>query len=322
VACERCHGPGSLHIEGKGKMVNPAKLEPARRDSVCSQCHLSGEAGVERAGRKLAGYRPGDLLSDFAAYFVAVDSGGLQVNSHVEKLSKSACKRLSGDRLWCGTCHDPHRVPPAAERAAWFRTRCLTCHQPADCKRGEDCVACHMPKSTAADAVHGVFTDHSIPRVPARTQTKTSPSWQLRGFSPADAGDRELGLAYAEVGVRTGNRQQQAEAIRLLTAAPQDAVVAVRLGDLQERAGSPDQAVQLYRSALRQDPNSVVALVNLGRLYGSKGFLDEAITLWREALKRNPCLAEAGINLQIALRAKNDAAGAEEVRRAQSFCVF
>jgi len=322
VACERCHGPGSLHIEGKGKMVNPAKLEPARRDSVCSQCHLSGEAGVERAGRKLAGYRPGDLLSDFAAYFVAVDSGGLQVNSHVEKLSKSACKRLSGDRLWCGTCHDPHRVPPAAERAAWFRTRCLTCHQPADCKRGEDCVACHMPKSTAADAVHGVFTDPSIPRVPARTQTKTSPSWQLRGFSPADAGDRELGLAYAEVGVRTGNRQQQAEAIRLLTAAPQDAVVAVRLGDLQERAGSPDQAVQLYRSALRQDPNSVVALVNLGRLYGSKGFLDEAITLWREALKRNPCLAEAGINLQIALRAKNDAAGAEGVRRAQSFCVF
>ena len=66
----------------------------------------------------------------------------------------------------------------------------------------------------------------------------------------------------------------------------------------------------------------MVALVNLGRLYGSQGFLDQAITLWREALKRNPCLAEAGANLQIALRAKNDAAGAEDVRRAQSFCVF
>ena len=68
VGCERCHGPGSLHIEGKGKMVNPAKLEPARRDSVCSQCHLSGEARVERAGRKFADYRPGDVLSEFVAY--------------------------------------------------------------------------------------------------------------------------------------------------------------------------------------------------------------------------------------------------------------
>src|SRR5437763_3414469 len=42
VGCERCHGPGSLHVEGKGKMVNPAKLDAARRDAVCAQCHLTG----------------------------------------------------------------------------------------------------------------------------------------------------------------------------------------------------------------------------------------------------------------------------------------
>jgi hypothetical protein len=252
VACERCHGPGSLHIEGKGKMVNPAKLDAARRDSVCTQCHLSGESRVERSGRKMADFRPGDLLSDFAAYFVTGGAGDLVVNSHVEKLSKSACKRESGDRMWCGTCHDPHSVPSVAERAAWFHARCLTCHQPEACERGFDCVACHMPRSPAVDAGHGVFTDHSIPRVPARTQVKPAPSWELRGFSAADTGDRELGLAYAEVGVRTGNRKQQSEAIRLLTAAPQDVEVQVRLADLQERAGFPDRAVALYRSALRQ----------------------------------------------------------------------
>ena len=39
-----------------------------------------------------------------------------------------------------------------------------------------------------------------------------------------------MGLAYAEVGVLTGNRNQQAEAIRLLTAAPQDAEVQVPSG--------------------------------------------------------------------------------------------
>jgi hypothetical protein len=322
VACERCHGPGSLHIEGKAKMVNPAKLAPAQRDAICAQCHLTGQSRVDRAGRQLTDYRPGGVLSDFVAYFVSTGEGGFQANSHVEQLAKSACKRSAGDRLWCGTCHDPHTEPAPAERAAWFRAKCLTCHETAQCSRGFDCAGCHMPKSRAIDAGHGVFTDHSVPRVPGRARAQAAASWNLRGFSEADTGDRELGLAYAEVGVRTGDRRQQAEAIRLLRAATQDTEVRVRLADLEERAGNSGRALALYQAALRQSPNAVVALVNLGRLYGSSGFLDQAIALWRDALKRNPCLAEAGTNLQIALRAKNDAAGGEAVRRSQQFCSF
>ena len=34
--------------------------------------------------------------------------------------------------------------------------------------RGEDCVACHMPKTRTDDAVHIVITDHRIQRGPAR----------------------------------------------------------------------------------------------------------------------------------------------------------
>ena len=325
VSCERCHGPGSLHIEGKARMVNPAKLAPGRRDAVCAQCHLTGQSRVVRAGRRLADYRPGDLLSDFVAHIVPTAKGEFQVNSHVEKLAESGCKRAAGDRLWCGSCHDPHSVPAPSERAAYFRAKCLGCHETAECARGFDCAGCHMPKNPAVDAGHGVFTDHAIPRNPAgqagRARARSGESWTLRGWSAADAGDRELGLAYAEAGVRTGNRRQQAEAIRLLTAF-QDAEAQVRLADLQERAGNPARAVELYRAALRQDPNAVLALVNLGRLYGSSGHLDEAIVLWREALKRNPCLAEAGANLQIALRAKGDAAGVEAVRRGQESCSF
>ena len=322
VACERCHGPGSLHSEGQGKRVNPAKLEPGRRDAVCAQCHLTGQSRVARAGRQLTDYNPGDVLSDFAAYFVPTGQNDFQVNSHVEKLAESACKRSAGDRLWCGTCHDPHTVTAPAERAAWFHAKCRSCHEAAQCARGFDCVACHMPKNPAADAGHGVFTDHSIPRIAGRARAQPAASWKLRGFSAADAGDRELGLAYAEVGVRTGSRPQQAEAIRLLMAAPQDAEVQVRLADLQERAGNSGRALALYQAALRQDPNAVVALVNLGRLYGSSGLLDQAIALWREALKRDPCLDEAGANLRIALRAKNDTAGGDAVRRSQEFCSF
>src|SRR5947208_14106694 len=57
IGCERCHGPGQLHVrEGSAPgpvdstIVNPRKLEPALREAVCQQCHLEGEGGVGRPG--------------------------------------------------------------------------------------------------------------------------------------------------------------------------------------------------------------------------------------------------------------------------------
>jgi hypothetical protein len=60
VSCERCHGAGSDHIASYSarrttsvrqgvKMLNPAKLAPAARDSICAQCHLSAEVRVSKA---------------------------------------------------------------------------------------------------------------------------------------------------------------------------------------------------------------------------------------------------------------------------------
>ncbi|HZW31077.1 MAG TPA: multiheme c-type cytochrome [Isosphaeraceae bacterium] len=56
IGCERCHGPGELHVvrpepvAGQApRIVNPARLEPALREAVCEQCHLLGERRVVRA---------------------------------------------------------------------------------------------------------------------------------------------------------------------------------------------------------------------------------------------------------------------------------
>ncbi len=322
IGCERCHGPGSEHVKGRARMINPARLDAARRDAVCAQCHMSGEARVDRAGMRFKDYRPGALLSEYVAYFVYQSAPALKATNYVEKLAASRCRLVSGDRLWCGTCHQPHRVPAAEERVAWFRERCLGCHQSKECARGPDCASCHMPSQRVIGGGHGMLTDHSIPRVPSTGSPASADLWRLQGFSTADRGSRELGLAYAEVAARTGDARQAAEALRLLSSAPQDAEVQVRLADLYRRRNQLNLALPLYQSVLRKEPGSMVALVNLGNYYGAVGKLDEAITFWREAMKRNPCAAEAAENLKTVYRAQGKVEELNALVKGQARCVI
>jgi len=312
VGCERCHGPGSEHVKGAAGMVNPAKLVAARRDSICSQCHLSGEARVEKAGRAMAMYRPGELLGDTASYFVFAggQSAGIKATGYVEKLAQSRCKQASGDKLWCGSCHDPHTVPAREERVQYFREKCLACHQQAHSASGggPDCASCHMPRDRVVDGGHGVLTDHGIPKRARKIAFEQASVWKLEPFLGAGEA-RELGLAYAELGARTGNRRQQDEALRLLSPLPVDPEIAMRLGDLLQRRGQTARAEHLYELA----PNSVVALVNLGGIYGSRGEYDRAIRLWRAALEKNPGQREASLYLARTLRALGRADEAAKV---------
>ena len=172
VSCERCHGPAGAHIKG-GPIVNPAKLSPDRRDAICMQCHMEGRVSIERAGRHIYDFRPGDSLSDYVRYYVLTggSSSELGAVSQVEALAQSGCKKASGDKMSCTSCHDPHFTPSAAERVEYFRGKCLACHGASFAAKHhaehKDCTACHMPESPSKDVAHTEVTDHRIPRVPA-----------------------------------------------------------------------------------------------------------------------------------------------------------
>ena len=313
VACERCHGPGEAHVQNGAAILNPAKLAPDRRDSICAQCHLSGEVRVMRAGATWQTYRPGDRLSDSVTVFVPEGSTpGMRVTSHFEKLAQSACKRASGDRLWCGTCHDPHSVPAPAERAAWFRAKCLACHSAgAACKespsaraaRHDDCTACHMPKNPVADAQHVVYTDHSIPRRP-RLTAAAAPEAALVRFDGAPASPRDLALAYAIRAVRLHTPSSQARALQRLEeiapAAHDDAEVLLYLAEIYRNTNRADRAIPLYRRAMQLDPAQVTASVGLGGILFEHGQDREAIQLWQDALAKNSGLVLVGTNLALA----------------------
>ena len=155
-------------------MVRLNSLEPVRRDSVCLNCHLEGQTAVDRLGRKPEDFRPGDNLFDYTQFFVyrsEVGSGG-RATSQWEALLQSECRKKSGDRMTCTTCHDPHGSPSAEERVAFYRQRCLNCHGSSAAggtgfavshhPENPDCVACHMARAASTDIAHEQVTDHLI----------------------------------------------------------------------------------------------------------------------------------------------------------------
>jgi hypothetical protein len=335
VACERCHGPGEAHMRqmraGGSRpdagILNPAKLAADLRDSVCAQCHLTGEARVMKAGRDWQSFQVGQRLSDSMTAFVRAGAGaGMKVTSHVEQLAQSACKRASGDRLWCGICHDPHVVPAASERVAWFRKKCMTCHDSAACKetkvareaRHDDCASCHMPKSGVTDAQHVVYTDHSIPRRP-RGDVAPAVSADLAVFGGSRADPRDLALAYGIVASRTHQAADQARALtaleRVARTAPSDVEVLLYLAELYRNGDQEEKAIPLYRRAIDLDPSQVTASVGLGGIMMERGQYAEAIRLWQDALAKNAGLELVRINMAMAQWRSGDLPAAERTLR-------
>jgi len=315
VGCERCHGAGSDHVAGTGSMVNPASLTGERRDSVCMQCHLEGEARIARAGRSEEDYRPGDILSDDVAIFVREDDAQERraAVSHVESTALSLCRRKSGGALSCITCHDPHVEPDRAAKADYYRAKCIACHAPKAVRhypRQRDCTACHMPRVESADISHTVVTDHRIIRTPQADRPRAAQIGRLVRFGNIPSDARDLGLAYGEVALR-GNPVAGREALRLLDAArhqyPDDADVLTRLGYLYQADGDTATAMRYYEQVVQRDPSRAVAAANLGVFYAGRGMLRHALELWRTAFDTNPQLSEIGINLGRALCGIGDA---------------
>jgi hypothetical protein len=312
VGCERCHGPGAAHAASgkRADIVNPAALPAEQRDSVCAQCHLSGEIRVDRAGKSMSAYTAGDKLSSYTTAFVRTTSSrGMKVTSHVEDLAQSACSRASGDRLWCGTCHDPHFAPPPAQKAAWFRSKCQNCHAPKVCQQGDNCIACHMPGTPVTDADHVVYTDHSIPRRALARTRKPATDAALAAFGGTNvsrtAGPRDLGLAYAIVALREQNAVYSTRAFDLLREAerqdPNEPQTLSYLADLYKTRKDDQNAERLYRRLYVLDPTQSSAPTNLGAYEMERGHNEEAIRLFQDALRISPALVLVRLNLAVAL---------------------
>lgn len=187
IDCERCHGPGSIHVEKKQagevidvtneidySIVNPGKLSNELQFDVCQRCHLQGTA-VPLEGKSFADFRPGMKLSDVMNVFLPRYEDSLSnfiMASHPDRLRMSSCYTQSNGELTCINCHDPHR-PIETFSAEHYNLACNNCHGGEDqtpCAEGhqftnnpeDNCVHCHMSISGSEDIPHVRITDHYI----------------------------------------------------------------------------------------------------------------------------------------------------------------
>jgi predicted CXXCH cytochrome family protein len=252
IGCERCHGPGSLHVErhaGRERaqeaaevdytIVNPRRLPRDRAEAVCQQCHLQASASVIARGRTRGDFRPGLPLEDFRADFrLARPDSAMTVTGHVAQMHQSRCYQGS-DRLTCLTCHSPHDEPAPERRAAHYNAVCLDCHPRERCtvdrarrereSPDNNCIHCHMP-TAPTEIPHIAFTHHRIGRHdrPAAAAKEHGPDEVLEPIlSLARHGgldrQRAFGLGYLQAATQAPEEQVrvrfQETALRLLTEA-------------------------------------------------------------------------------------------------------
>lgn len=338
ITCQRCHGESEGHgertaatpssssnassanpVEGEGanSIVNPAKLPPDRRDAVCMECHFEGAVAVQQPGKKMYEFQPGERLSDYIHYFLLSgnDPQKPETLSQFEALSLSECKRQSGDKMWCGSCHDPHTEPGAHQKAAYYRGKCLACHGEVFGAQHHpdkpDCTKCHMPSLSSKDWTHTETADHRIARYPTsrplpRLQVRGIPGAPLVAFPERDAplaNTRDFALSWEALAQRNvDNAGQKADEYlwEAVKERPEDPMLLAALGFVQQKHGNEKQAREFYERALKLDPLNNEAATDLGILEARSGNLRHAVELWQGAFNRAPYRSALGMNLAMA----------------------
>ncbi len=131
-ACETCHGPGSLHVEGQGDKSKIVKADA----QTCFSCHLDikGKFALQHRHPVLEGQMSCSDCHNMHGSDVRA-TGGAMLLGKDEKCFKCH-KEMKGPfvfehdamREGCSVCHDPHGSISDKLLVAGQTTTCLRCH--------------------------------------------------------------------------------------------------------------------------------------------------------------------------------------------------
>lgn len=205
IECERCHGPGELHVKGitngeiidtskeiDRRIVNPKKLSRDLQMDLCQRCHMQWIT-VLNEGKTYFDWKPGMKLNEVMNYFIPRTSegdGNFRMASHADRLKQSKCYKNS--QMTCLTCHNPH-VSVTETPQKTFDNVCTSCHNQNNRGRlptdhtdifltGRSCFSCHMPFSGTSDIPHVTIHDHKISIPHALSVVGVSPNLNEEKF--------------------------------------------------------------------------------------------------------------------------------------------
>ncbi len=243
IECERCHGPGKLHVEEmlKGNkvdtskatdytIVNPRKLPRDLQMDLCQRCHLQGVAVLEE-GKSFFDFKPGMKLNEVMNIFLPRYTDSHEkfiMASQADRLRLSECFKNSPD-LSCLTCHNPHKsieITPAEQ----YNMACKKCHSEQSCPEltkpgtsltshsspltSKNCSACHMPKSGSMDIPHVHITDH---RIGVHRIGVLSPQSSVRSFERSENPELASGPERSENPELASDQDNRFLGIQILT---------------------------------------------------------------------------------------------------------
>lgn len=208
IGCEKCHGPGSAHVNAGGDaqlIVNPTYLTAQSEREVCGQCHSQGVASTSPAGalgfawNSLATVGGGNFipgvhqLSDFQTAPAYGDPGfywpsGFPSSDHITYIDfgGNVHANNSYEKLSCANCHSGHAGAggPSQFQRTTGQSGDQYAFQNNDKILRNDviCLACH--------ATHGDFASISLADV-ANYHISTGGAVQLNGTAFTPSSDQQ-----------------------------------------------------------------------------------------------------------------------------------
>ncbi|MFS1422969.1 tetratricopeptide repeat protein [Shewanella sp. 10N.286.48.B5] len=183
VACEACHGPASNHLkwtsdqtqplaqfgfdrdltpkvgaweftQGK-KILQPNKIKSSAQLATCGQCHSRRSQltdSNDKAHDHIDNFNDKYMLSNIDANLYYPDG---QIYDEVFVLGSFKQSKMHMAGVVCSDCHNPH----SNKLTAPVESICFQCHLPSEYSaakhsqhqqgsEADQCVSCHMPKTT------------------------------------------------------------------------------------------------------------------------------------------------------------------------------
>jgi tetratricopeptide (TPR) repeat protein len=304
ISCERCHGPGELHVDERlaslepaseidATIVNPKHLPLDAGLDVCQQCHVTATVSILREGRSPFEFVPTDTLEHFVALYSEVKPASRRISlaSHANRMKRSACYQalMDSDRpMTCVTCHNPHESFRDSG-PEYINAACEGCHdqeqlldriQPAsvtDHVPGTNCTSCHMPKEDVWHIPHSAATDHWV-RVVGRS------GGRFARRQPTGSSLDELELGSLEPYFEIDRSSPDADVYL--------GVAHINLGNQRDNPRAIERGIEILQDALANRNDFGDAHYQLGLSLYATGRLEEAVDPLETSVRLGPDIPE------------------------------